>query len=118
MNGFKDYTAKLDLFLERYYRNKAFKGLLVFLGLLVAVALILGLVQWLTFSPGKVRAVLFYGSAAGMLAVAGVFVLWPLLQSMGVVKRMSRMQAAHYLAERFPELGDRLYNVLELEATG
>ena len=118
MNGFKDYTAKLDLFLERYYRNKAFKGLLVFLGLLVAVALILGVVQWLTFSPGKVRAVLFYGSAAGMLAVAGVFVLWPLLQSRGVVKRMSRMQAARYLAERFPELGDRLYNVLELEATG
>ena len=117
MNGFKDYTAKLDVFLERYYRNKAFKGLLVFLGLFLAMALVLGVVQWLTFSPGKVRAVLFYGSAGILLAVAGIFVLWPLLQSRGVVKRMSHMQAARYLAGRFPELGDRLYNVLELEAS-
>ncbi|MDE5610162.1 MAG: hypothetical protein K2I66_07260, partial [Bacteroidales bacterium] len=106
-----------DVFLERYYRNKAFKGLLVFLGLFLAMALILGVVQWLTFSPGKVRAVLFYGSAGILLAVAGIFVLWPLLQSRGVVKRMSHMQTARYLAGRFPELGDRLYNVLELKAS-
>lgn len=117
MNGFKDYTGKLDLFLKRYYQNKAFKGLLVFLGLFLGMALVLGVVQSLTFSPGKVRAVLFYVSAGMLLTVAGTLVFWPWLQSRGVVKRMSRMQAARYLAERFPELGDRLYNILELEAS-
>lgn len=77
MDGFKDYTTRLDVFLRRYYQNKAFKGLLAFLALFLMLALLLGVVQSLTFSPGKVRAVLFYTAAGILLAVAGIFVLWP-----------------------------------------
>lgn len=116
MGGYENFTRQLDLFLKRYYRNKAFKGTLLFLVLLIFLSLLLGGVQLFTFASSAARAFLFYSSLL-VLSVAGIcLIAYPLLQSRALLPRMSRMQAARYLSSRYPELDDKLYNVLELRA--
>lgn len=117
MGGYEHFISQLDLFLKRYYLDKAFKGLLVFLGILLVFILLLGFLQLVSFFSGPVRAGLFYVSLVILSLAALLLVVRPFCQSRNWVHRMSYKEAARYLAKEYPQLGDRLCNVLELKAS-
>ena len=116
MDSYVSFTRKLDVFLRRFYLNKAFKGLLMLLSLLFVLLIIFSVSEYFSFFSVPIRTVLFWF----FLTVASVgflfLCLYPFLQAMGLVRRMSYKQTARYLASRYPELDDRLYNIIDLQA--
>lgn len=115
MTAYKNFIARLDVFLRRFYMNRAWKGLFLLLAVLLAVFLFFCVIEYFSFLPGNTRKCLFWLFV--ILFALGFAVLWchPFGQSRGWFKRMSHEQAARYLAARYPELDDKLYNVLDLE---
>ena len=116
MDSYVSFTRKLDVFLRRFYLNKAFKGLLMLLSILFVLLIIFSVSEYFSFFSVPIRTVLFWF----FLTVASVgflfLCLYPFLQAIGMVRRMSYKQAARYLASRYPELDDRLYNIIDLQA--
>lgn len=114
MAAYEDFIAKLDAFLCRYYTNRAWRGLFALLAASLAVFLVFCTLEYLFYLPGNLRKLVFWSFIGLFSAASGIWVLYPLGQSLGWFSRMSHEEAARYLAACYPELDDRLYNVLDL----
>ncbi len=114
MTRSNDIRAALDAFIRKYYKNLLLRGVLCavgIVGLLYLAAVLLEHYGWL--SPVG-RGVLFWGGLAAVLAVVGWLVVRPLLKMHGLGKRISRAEAARIVGRHFPEVSDKLLNLLQL----
>lgn len=86
----------------------------VTLGVLAAAWLVSALVEagfWLEPTP---RSVIVGGVSVLVLACAGYFLVRPLLQLIGLLDDASEEHIAHRIGTAFPEVRDRLVNLLHL----
>ena len=105
---------RIDDFIARFYKRKAMEGLVLSVISALAGFLIMGVIEYLTWSSSSVR---FWLWISYLLVVLGIFawrVVLPFMQSMGWVKRMDRRSAAMLLTAELPEMRDQLINVLDL----
>ena len=105
---------RIDDFIARFYKRKAMEGLVLSVISALAGFLIMGVIEYLTWSSSSVR---FWLWISYLLVVLGIFawrVVMPFLQSMGWVTRMDRRTAAMLLTAELPEMRDQLINVLDL----
>ena len=116
MDAYDSFIDKLNVFLCRFYLNKAFKGLLVLFCMLLVLLVAFSFSEYISFFSSSVRSFFFWCFVA--CAFLGFFFLcvYPFLQAIGCVKRMSYEKAARYLAARYPELDDKLYNIIDLHS--
>ncbi len=113
-----DLVARLRERLRRTMRritlaDLAFGGC-VTLGLAAAIWLVSVSVEaglWLEPTP---RTVLFGAVLAALLGLAGYFLARPALRLMGLLPDLSEEDAARRVGARYPEVDDRLVNLLQL----
>ncbi len=106
--------SKLDQFTRKFYLNKLIRGVLYFLGLAIALFLLVNLLEHYFYFTTTVRKVLFYGGIAA-IAVAGFFwVLKPLMHYFKLGKVISHEQASSIIGEHFTDVKDKLLNILQL----
>lgn len=115
----QDYYTKLieslDRFIRRYYLNKLVRGCLVLLIGIAAIVLILSLSEYFLFLRSWLK-ISILSLVAFIVFYALVFgVLRPLLHMQRIGKLISREQAAIIIGRFFPEIKDKLGNILQLK---
>ena len=113
----QDILSALDAFIRKYYKNLLIRGVLCavgIVGLLYLVAVMLEHFGWL--SPLG-RGLIFWVGLAAVVAVTLWLVVRPLLKIYGLGKRLSRPEAAVIIGRHFPEVSDKLLNLLQLMET-
>ncbi len=105
---------QLQKFINAYYNNKIYKGLVVWVS--IAVILFLGLVfsEYFSYFSSPIRAAFFYGFIAITLFNFCVLVAEPLLRKLHVLPQMSYEKAAKIIGAHFPEIDDKLLNAIQL----
>lgn len=116
MTAYDNFISKLDIFLQRFYMNRAWKGLFVLLAVGLSAFLVSCLIEYFSFLSGNVRKWFFWMFVVLFVTGFSIMVVYPFGQGRGWFKRMSHEQAARYLAACYPELDDKLYNVLDLKS--
>ena len=116
MDSYASFLHKLDIFLRRFYLNRAFKGLLVLLCFLAILFVAFSFSEYLFFFSSSIRSFLFWCFLTCTVVGFLFLCLYPFLQAMGWIRRMSYKKAARYLAARYPELDDKLYNIIDLQS--
>ena len=122
--NYEAFIAQLDAFIDRYYGYEIRKGILRSAAALLLLFLLMAAAESLFFFGGGAETVSGSSSALRtslfwlyVTAGAGI-VAWqvglPLWKRFGGA-RMSRKEAARLLSAHFPDLDDRLCNVLELK---
>lgn len=135
--NYEKFVAQLDAFIDRYYGYEIRKGILRSAAVLSLLFLLMTVAESLFFfGPGDpmpdggvgVRTFLFWLYVTAAAGIVGWQVGWPLWRRLDVGtrvsrwlrgrslggRRMSRKEAARLLGDYFPELDDKLCNVLEL----
>ena len=118
MKPAEDILRALDAFIRKYYKNLLVKGILyavAIVGVLFLAAVLLEHFGWLS---RVVRGLIFWGGLAAVAAVAAWFVVRPLLKMAGLGKRIGHKEAARIVGRHFPEVSDRLLNLLQLMDEG
>jgi hypothetical protein len=115
MSHYDWLIEKLDAFVRRYYANKMLRGGLVLLICLLAFVLMASIGEYFLFLPAAVKLVL-----VSLLAVLGGgalvgWVLLPLSKMARLGKVISHEQAAVIVGQHFPEISDKLLNILQLK---
>ena len=109
---------RIDEFIRRYYKNELIRGLLWSAAVLLGLFVVLMVVEGLGWFSSVVRGVLFWG----FVVVAAILVAWlvarPLMKMYRLGRRISYEQAAVIIGEHFPEVKDRLLNLLQLQQMG
>lgn len=114
MQNSNKIIEKLDLFIRKYYKSRLIKGVLYTVALLVALFLVIVLLEHFGYFSTGVRMVLFWGYWVVLAAVVGWYVIVPLLKMYRMGKVISYEDAARIIGSHFPEIRDKLLNLLQL----
>lgn len=105
---------KLEEFRRKFYVNQLIRGLLFSLAVLLGGYLIISVLEYRYYFPPFVRQVMVYGG----LVLGGVWlyvwILRPLLHYFRLGKVLDNAEAARLIGAHFPEVQDRLLNILQL----
>lgn len=115
MSGFDHIKRKLESFYKKYYTNELIKGTILFsaIGLLYFL-FTLYLEYFLWLSPIS-RTVLFWTFIGVEVFLLYKFILLPITQLVRVRKGISEVQSSKIIGDHFPEVQDKLLNILQLK---
>ena len=113
-NDFNILQKKIADFVKKYYKNQMLKGLIISLSIIAALFLVINLIEYFSWSSVLVRTVIFYSFIAVVTGVLIYYVFIPLFKILHIGKTISREEAAQLIGKHFPEVSDRLLNVLQL----
>ena len=114
MGSFKDIRNKLEAFIRKYYMNELLKGTILFfaIGLLYFFATLF--IEYLLWLNITFRTVLFWIFIAVELGLFIKFIAIPLAQLFKLRKGINFEKASQIIGNHFPEVNDKLLNVLQL----
>ena len=114
MTNFKSIHDKLELFIRRYYSNKLIKGAILFfaIGLLYFIATLL--IEYTLWLNPTARTILFWTFVVVEIALLVRFIISPLAKLFKLQKGINYEDASKIIGNHFPEVNDRLLNVLQL----
>lgn len=118
MSNFNTIQNKLEAFIRRYYTNELLKGTILFfaIGLLYFLfTLFIEHVLWLNTTS---RTVLFWLFIAVELGLLIKFIFIPLAKLFKLQKGINYKAASKIIGQHFPEVNDKLLNVLQLNENG
>jgi len=109
-------TSKLEHFIRMYYNNIIMRGGILSVITLLALFLFIIIPEYFLYFSSLVRGLLFYCFWAINLFVWTIWVFVPLFKKWGYGKRLSYEEAARIIGRHFPEIDDKLLNVLQLQS--
>jgi hypothetical protein len=115
MSNYDWLISKLDAFIRKYYANKVIKGSLIFLSCLLSYILMVSLGEYYLYMPVWLRV-----TADSLFILLGlsalvVWVVVPLSKMARLGNIISHEQAATIVGQHFPEISDKLLNILQLK---
>jgi hypothetical protein len=115
MQHYSWLLSRLDAFIRKYYVNQLLRGGLILLTCLLAYVLLVSVGEYYLYLPVWAKV-----SVVGAFVVLGggalVFlVIRPLLGMARLGKTLSHEEAAVIVGRHFPEISDKLLNVLQLK---
>lgn len=93
------------------------KGILYSLALLLSLFLLVTLLEYFGYFGSMIRAILFWFYLVSALVILGYYVLVPLAKMFRLGKVISYEEAARIVGSHFPEIKDKLLNLLQLQNT-
>jgi hypothetical protein len=106
---------KLDQFIRKYYLNKVLRGALLWTALILLVFVLFSFFEHQFYFGKAVRKGLFGVFLLTFALGLGYWIVMPLLKYFRLGNRISHEQAAKILGEHFPDVNDRLLNILQLK---
>ncbi|MBE2289986.1 MAG: hypothetical protein IAE95_10550 [Chitinophagaceae bacterium] len=115
MNNYDWLVARLDAFIRKYYANKVIRGTLVFLSCLLFYIVTVSVGEYYLYLPVWARVTLLslFVTLGGAALVAWVIIPLAKMARLGGV--ISHEQAATIIGTHFPEVSDKLLNILQLK---
>ena len=118
MSSGNNILDKLDAFIRKYYKNKLLKGLLLAAAILMSLYILMIVLEHFGWFGTGVRTALFWSFIGSLAAVVGFYIVSPILKMMRLGKRISYEEAAKIIGQHFPEVSDKLLNLLQLQQMG
>ncbi len=105
---------KLKAYKQKYYKNMLLKGLMLTTGALAALFVLVNSIEYVGNFNSWVRATLFFSflSFAGFATYQ--WILIPILKLFNLNRPLTNEEAAVQIGKYFPEVSDRLLNILQL----
>tara|TARA_B100001540_G_C15815623_1_gene647142 strand:+ start:955 stop:4260 length:3306 start_codon:yes stop_codon:yes gene_type:complete len=105
---------KLNRFINKYYKNKILKGLIFLSATLLIFLLFFSIIEYFSRFSTRGRSVLFWIYFAINLIILIKFIVVPVSQLFRLGKTIKYSDAAKIIGEHFPEIDDKILNILQL----
>ncbi len=114
MNDFILIREKLQAFIKKYYFNELIKGLLLFFAIGALYFIFTLFVEYFLWLKPAARSLLFWLFVFIELALFAAYIVFPITQILGLKKGISEVEASKIIGNHFPEVKDKLLNMLQL----
>lgn len=114
MHNFETIKNKLQEFITKYYTNELLKGAILFFAIGLLYFLVTLFVEYMLWLNPTARTILFWVFIAVELALFVKFIAFPLLQLFNLRQGINYETASKLIGAHFPEVNDKLLNVLQL----
>lgn len=111
----KIISEKLKAYKKKYYLNLVLRGTIIALALILSIFFVVNALEYSFRFGSVVRAcLLFLLIVTGLVSMAK-FVVNPLLKVLNIGKGLSNEDAARQIGGFFPEISDKLLNIIQLQ---
>ena len=111
---FKNIQKKLEAFIKRYYTNELLKGAILFFAIGLLYFLFTLFIEHILWLSTLARTVLFWLFIAVEMTLIIKFIAIPLAKLFKLQKGINYEDASRIIGHHFPEVNDKLLNVLQL----
>jgi hypothetical protein len=115
MEGYKNIEDKLHQFANKYYTNELIKGSILFLSLGCLYLFFTLFLEYFFWLKPTARTFLFWLFIVVELFLLIKFIMIPISKLIGFRKGISLQQSSKIIGSHFPEVQDKLLNVLQLK---
>lgn len=115
MNDFNNIQQKLEGFVRKYYTNELIKGAILFFSLGLLYFLFTLLIEHFLWLNAAFRTVLFWLFVVVEFTLIVKFILIPVAKLLKLKEGINYEEAAKIIGQHFPQVSDKLLNVLQLE---
>ncbi|HBG70405.1 MAG: hypothetical protein A2W93_09120 [Bacteroidetes bacterium GWF2_43_63] len=105
---------ELKLFARKYYMNIFWQRLALFVAAIFLILVVFSLAEYSFWFETGTRFFLFWGLIILVFASFSALLLQPLFLLFGIKKQLSRQEFALVIGKHFPDVNDRILNILEL----
>ena len=116
MNNFKNIQFKLEQFIKKYYTNELIKGVILFFSMGLLYFLITLLIEYFLWLSSSARTILFWLFILVEVGLFYKFIAIPLAKLFKLQKGIDFEEASKMIGNHFPEVNDKLLNVLQLNS--
>ena len=114
LSNYKNIQIKLEAFIKRYYVNELLKGAILFFAIGLLYFLFTLFVEHLLWLNTTARMLLFWLFIAVEVGLLIKFIFMPLAKLLKLQKGIDYEAASRLIGQHFPEVNDKLLNVLQL----
>ena len=114
MSNFKIIQSKLQQFIRKYYTNELLKGAILFFAIGLLYFIFTLFVEYALWLGTTARTVLFWAFIIVELGLFVKFIVFPLTQLFNIRIGIDFETASKLIGNHFPEVDDKLLNVLQL----
>ena len=115
MDSYNYLLQKLESFIRRYYVNELIKGAILFLSIGLLYFLLTLLIEYFLWLDSLGRQLLFWTFIIVEILLLVKFLVIPLLKLFKLSKGLDHGMASRIIGEHFPEVKDKLLNLLQLK---
>lgn len=117
MKAYEHIQRKLSQFVTKYYTNELIKGAILFFSIGLLYLIITLLVEHFLWLSTGARTALFWIFIAVEVSLFAKFIVLPLTKLFKLQQGISFKEASTIIGNHFPEVNDKLLNVLQLSET-
>lgn len=114
MDRFQHILRELEAFQSRYYKRQILKGAFLFVFFSGVLVFLVSGLEYVLWMGTALRAVLFWAVVAVLLFLLVRFMVLPALKLWRWREGLSHKEGSRIIGKHFPEVGDRLLNLIEL----
>ncbi len=114
MNEFTKITQKLHKFSLKFYTNELIRGCILFLSFGILYLFFTLFIEYFLWLKPVSRTILFWLFVLVELFLLTKFILFPIFKIMGLKKGISFEESSKIIGNHFPEVEDKLLNILQL----
>lgn len=114
MSSFSIIQQKLEQFIKKYYASELIKGAILFFAIGLLYFFITLLIEYFLWLNPLGRTVLFWLFVGVETALFVRFIVFPLVKLFNLQKGISQEDASKIIGNHFPEVSDKLLNVIQL----
>ncbi|MCY2686529.1 DUF4175 family protein [Salinimicrobium sp. TH3] len=115
MDNFEILRKKLEAFIRKFYLNELLKGFIFFVAIGLLYFILTLFVEHLLWLNSTGRSILFWGFVTVEVFLFGRFIVYPLLKLFRISRGIDYTEASRIIGRHFPEVNDKLLNVLQLK---
>ena len=108
----------LNAFIRKYYKSRLIRGVMVSVALLLTLFIVAVTLEYFGYFGRVVRTIMFWLLVVVIVLVVGYQVLLPLLRMHRLAGGLTYEEAARIAGAHFPEIEDKLVNLLQLQRLG
>ncbi|MBO6605361.1 DUF4175 family protein [Psychroserpens sp.] len=113
--NFSHIQGKLEQFIKRYYVNELLKGAILFFAAGLLYFIVTLFIEYMLWLNPTARTILFWTFVSVEVALFAKFIAFPLARLFKLQKGIDYKTASKIIGDHFPEVNDKLLNVLQLK---
>jgi len=113
-SAYDHLVQRLRVFVSSYYMQQILKGLLIVILSGLCFYLIGTTLEYNLYLGSTMRRIIFWGCVFAMILLSGFWVLRPLIYYYNARQRIDQKTAAKIIGQHFPQVQDKLLNILFL----
>ncbi len=118
MQNYNIIEQKINQYIRKYYINELIKGLILFFSATLLYFIITTALEYVLWLSSTGRAILFWSFVLFSSVLFAKFIFWPIAKLMRWLNGIDYSDASSQIGKHFPEVSDKLTNLLQLKAQG